>query len=227
MADLLSTIRKRGYWQVTIRPSTFLAKRIANISALEGLLERCVVQIRGWDFPHIDPHARVNMDLDHIWQEFDWEDKKGIWRLHQSGQFVYVFSISEDWRDVSHWWPAGKDWKPLEQLGVGDTVYTFAEIFEFASRLALTEAGDETMLVEAAARNMSGRKLYVDSAKRWPFLTTYRTTIKDYPLTERRARADLIANHRPIALNAACEFFKRFGWDVTPDILATWLERPG
>lgn len=225
MPDLLSTIRERGYWQVVIRPQKFLPRRVEDISNLLPLLEKCAVQMRGWDFPHIDSHSPVGMALDYIWQETDWEDKKSVWRLYQSGQFAYVFSMAVDWRDISHWWPAPKGWQPMELLGVGDTLYTFAEIFELASRLALTAAGDETMHLSIQVRNTKDRQLYVDSTNRWGFDHTYRIGIPEYPIAVDKSRADLIANHRALAIDYAREFFLRFGWKASPEGLSAWLEK--
>ncbi len=225
MPELLSKIRQRGYWQVVVRPLSFVPQRVVDISSLLPMLTKCVVRMRGWDFPHIDQRSTPLYFVDWIGQEAEWQERKGIWRFYQSGQFIYVYSMAIDWRDESTWWPADQKWKPMTLLGVGDTVYTFAEIFEFASQLALTDAGDEKLRIEIKICNLSDRQLYVDSSNRWPFDNKYSTQMQEYPISIEKSRTDLISNHRSYAIESAREFFKRFGWQTTTEILDGWLER--
>lgn len=228
MTDLLSKIRQRGFWQVIIRPSKFISNRVPDISALLPILSKCVVQIRGWDFPHINNQTPTQIDVDWVGQESDKDLHKGIWRLFQSGQFIYTLGMTVDWRDESTWWPADPNWQPMTLLGVGDTIFTFVEILEFASRLALTDVGDEQMHIDIKVGNTKGRNLYIDSSRfRWPFDYPHITQMNNYPYSVEKPRADLISNYKSIAIDASQQFFKRFGWEASKEIIEGWYEKRG
>lgn len=92
-------ILSRGYWRGIIRPTKFEEKYVPNIASLYPILEKNQVQIRGWEFPPFNYKEPYEIKLDWIGQEFEWEHCKFIWRFFQSGQFFYIFSITDDWRD--------------------------------------------------------------------------------------------------------------------------------
>jgi len=228
MSDMLERLRSRGYWQVLIRPQTFLEKRVDDISALLPILSKCTVRLRGRDFPHIDTRSRPRIDLEWVGQECEWHHHKGVWRFYRSGQFIYILAMGVDWRDVSSFWPPDQSWRPMALLGVGDTILTFAETMEFASRLALTEAGDERMHIDVKVANLEGRLLYVDSHRdRWPFHSEYVAMIRDYPFSLDASREELVANHKEYAIEASRQIFKRFSWEASREILQDWYEKRG
>jgi hypothetical protein len=228
MSDVLTKIRSRGYWEVVIRPHSFHRARVEDISTLLPILSKSTVRLRGWDFPHIDPHSRPHLDLDWVGQESEWQHHKGIWRFFQSGQFIYIFSLGIDWRDESSFWPPDQSWKPKTLLGVGDTIFTFAEIMELASRLALTDAGDDHMHISVKLGNLDGRLLYVDTHRnRWPFHTDYLASMREYPYSVDTTRAELVATHMEYAIEASRQLFKRFSWEASPEILLDWYEKRG
>jgi len=228
MSELLSKIKSRGYWQIVIRPRTFNPNRVADIAMLFPLLSKFVVHIRGWDFPHIDSRFPPQYGVDWVGQENDWDYHKGIWRFFQSGQFVYFLTMAVDWRVESPIWPVDLSKEPMTLLGVGDTIFTFVEIMDFASQLALSEAGDDNMQIDIKVGNIKGRELYVDThRRRWPFFTSYRTQMQEYPYSKNIARPDLISGNKAYALDAAQQLFKRFGWNAPTEILQDWYVKRG
>ena len=228
MSDLIGKIRSRGYWEVVIRPSRYDKKKIEDITDLFPLIEKLVVRLRGWDFPHIDYKKHHHIDLDWVGQEFEWQHHKSSWRFYQSGQFAHISSISLDWRDESSLWPADDSWEPGALLGVGDTISTFSEITEFASRLSLSEAGDELMDLRINIGGLNGRTLYIDShSSRWPFDNTYTASIEMFPIKASLGKDELVARSSEIATRYAGELFKRFGWNTTPELIRDWLEKRG
>ena len=62
MSELLEKIRSRGYWRVVIHPASFVEKQVANISDLYPLLQKIAVELRGWDYPHLDVHTPLHID---------------------------------------------------------------------------------------------------------------------------------------------------------------------
>lgn len=219
MSGLLDKICSRGHWRVVIRPSKFCQRRIPDIAALYPLLQKSVVSLRGWDFPQLEPLTNLHIDIDWVGQESEWDYFLEVWRFYQSGQFIHIAGMRNDWHDQSGLSPTRSGWQPGTLLGVQDTLFRFTEIFEFAARLALTEAGDEQMCIEITLRGLQGRALRLDSPSRLPFVHEYRASIKEFPLTMELPRSTLIADTRELAVQHASELFRRFGWDPPPDLL--------
>jgi hypothetical protein len=218
MSNLLEKIRLRGYWRVAIHPATFVEKRLSNISDLYPLLQKISVQRGGWDFPYLDSGSPPHIDVDWIGQEPEWEHHLEVWRFYQSGQFVDVAGISEDWLGESKWWPAPAGWKPGVSFNIVDAVFKFTVIFEFAARLSLTDAGDEQMHIEVAVNGINGRSL-LDLPGRWPFSQKKMASISELPYKVDLSRTQLIAEPRELALKPVLELFRRFGWEPSMDIL--------
>jgi len=219
MSALLDKIRSRGYWRVTIRPKSFIEKRIQNISALYPIVQKASVELRGWDFPHIDQRTNTHIDIDWIKQESEWQQFLELWHFYQSGQFVDIAGMPEDWYDQSTLWPAPQGWEPGRLLEIGDALFRFTEIFEFAARLALTEAGDELMYVEVTVSGLKGRSLWVDIPNRLPFRQNYVASLSELPYEIELPRSDLVAQPQELALKPANELFARFGWQQDANLL--------
>ncbi|GAI33014.1 unnamed protein product, partial [marine sediment metagenome] len=153
-------------------------------------------------------------------QESDWEQFLEIWRFYQSGQFIDITGMNEDWYDQRHSIPAALgDWRPGLILGIGNTLFRFTEIFEFAARLAMTQAGDDVIYIEITVSNLEGRKLWVDSHSRMPLRHNYIASIKEFPYQIELSRTELIAAPRELALKPVTELFRRFSWDPSQDVL--------
>ena len=225
--SILDKIHSRGYWKVIIKPKTFVNDRISDISSLFPLIDKANVRMRGWDFPHIDPRDPPIIGIDWIEEQVDWLHAKSCWRFYQSGLFIYESGIGYDWRDESSFWPPDEGWKPGKFIGVGDIVHTFTEIMEFASRLVLTEAGDEEMHFNIELSNIQDRMLYVDNPNKWPFHTEYKSSIQVFPYKLEVLRTELIATKRDLALIAALEVFKRFHWNTSVELLRGWQDKIG
>jgi len=219
VTDLISKIRSRGHWRVIVRPAAFKGDRVGEIGSLLPLVERSSVSLRGWDFPHIDRRKQPHIDVDWVGQELDWEHHVELWRLYQSGQFVHIGGMWEDWRDQSSLWPPDRTWKAGNRLGVIDTTFRFIEIFEFAARLCQTEAGDERVRISVTLSGLKGRTLVLDSPYRIPFLEEYKAGIAELPYEVELSRADLIAAPREHALEPTARLFARFGWNAGRDML--------
>ena len=194
MNELLEKIRSRGYWKVIIRPATFVEKRISNTSDLYPILEKTSVQVRIWGFPHLDNNEKLGINVDWIGQEIAWEYYLELWRFYQSGQFVHLSGMAEDWLDRSRLSPPDQSWKPRTFLNVVGVVFRFTEIFEFAARLAFTAAGDEQMRLEITLSGLEGRTLWVDPSYRWgaSLLMTQKASVKELPYKTDLARTQLV-----------------------------------
>lgn len=220
MSELLEKIRSRGHWRVVIRPGTFVEKRVSNISNLHHILQKTSVQLRGWDFPHLDSRVQTQIDVDWVGQEINWENHLELWRFYQSGQFVHFSGMDEDWRDQSGIWPPDKGWKPGALVYVEDTLFQFTEIFELAARLAMTDAGDEQMRLEIDLRGLKGRDLKFEVRRAGSFYRRIlKADIEEMPYKVDLPRIQLVTEPNELALKPTVELFQRFGWDPSLDIL--------
>ncbi len=214
----LSKIRERGYWRVVNRPTSFDERHIPEFSELFRIVERNVVRLRGWDYPHIDHKSQPERGKDWVGQEFQWEDELEVWRLYQSGQFIHYFAIAEEWRDESSLRPPGQGWAWGRHMYYLSTVYSFVEIYEFAARLALSPAGGGIMHVEIELGNLKGRRLIPESIH-YPLGGEYRITLPTWNHVWEGAQTELIASPRELAALATRELFARFGLDLGLDII--------
>ena len=222
MSEFLKKIQSRGYWKVIIRPNTFAEKRIADFAELHPILQKTYVQLRngGWEFPHLDYRTQPSANKDWIGQESEWEKYLELWRFYQSGQFVSFKGLYEDWMDNSTRYSPPTGWQPSQFLEIEDTLLQFTEIFEFASRLAFTQAGDEQMHLEISVHNLKGRGLKLDmQRKSSSWLRTLTASVNELPYTDDLPTAKLVANTRELALKPAVELFQRFGWNSDVAIL--------
>jgi hypothetical protein len=212
VSELTKAIRSKGYWHVDVHPIDYVGDRIPY-TALRSILDRTVVRLRGWDFPHLDGHGTVRHGNHWIGGETDWSYYKEAWQFHQSGHFVYMIGIHEDWTE-SYEGLAPFRRVPIGSsgLGVGDALFRITESYEFASRLSVTDAGADVMRIEIDLRNIAGRGLYVDDPGRMPMDHDY--SFHEHVLRSAAAvtRADLAGRSRELAIDASSEIFARFGW---------------
>src|SRR5271166_635704 len=98
------------------------------------------------------------------------------------------------------------------------TVYSFVEIYEFAARLALSQAGGVIMRVEIELGNLKGRRLIPESIHD-PLGGVYRITLPTWNHVWEGAQTELIGRPRELAALATRELFARFGFDRGLDII--------
>lgn len=208
---------------MVIRPGTFLETRIANISSLFPILQRTSVQLRGWDFPHLDRHNPLQIDVDWIGQESEREEHLELWRFYQSGQFVIFRGMDEDWIDPAKLKTTPAGWKPGQALSVEEVVLQFAEIFEFAARMSFTDAGDDVMRLAITIAGLNERPLHVEYS-RW-LREGYTASIEELPYQIDLTRLQLVAEPRDLSLTPAIELFRRFGWDPSREVLRDIQEK--
>lgn len=226
MSALMQKIRSRGYWQVTVRPATFAKERV-QYSDLEDILRRASVDLRGWDFPHIDPQAQAERGVDWIGQETEWSDLLEAWRFHQSGLFLDLAGLWSDWRDQSVWFKPSQGWQPGRTLGIGEVAFRAVEIFEFAARLAVTNAGGDMMHIGIEVHGLKGRILVNDDPRRIPLFRPYTTSLDYFPYSIETEQTALVGKARDLAVEPVAQLFDRFGWHPGAEHIRAWQDRIG
>jgi hypothetical protein len=211
MTALTDAIRGRGYWRIVVRPVTYNPQRVPYTS-LRQTLERSVVQLRGWDFPHLDRKGGDRRGNNWIGGETAWSYYREAWSFYRSGQLVYLVGMHGDWHAefegfAPHGLPTTGKW-----LGAVDTLYRLTETFEFAARLALTEAGAERMAIEVNLRDMEGRRLWDSHPSRFAMDESFRFDEPELVYRTEVDRTELAGESRALAVQAAIEVFARFDW---------------
>lgn len=210
-------IKTKGHWAITIRPAEFKEDRIPSRSELFPLVYDTAVSTNGRIIPAIDSD---NEPLNHgsDWIEFssEWSTDIQSWRFYQSGQFVLLLAVWTDW--VENPAPRHVPYPSGRIFPLWDSLATFAAIYEFAARLAITAAGSTQMIVKTAIKNLQGAQLVQDnlhttSLRHYEFLNDS----FEYPTGKATAidRAALVANHRQFAAEAGNELLLQFGFQST------------
>jgi hypothetical protein len=223
MTEVLNKIRSRGYCRVRVRPEAYVERRIQHIGALQHLLEKSVVKLRGWDYPHIDRSAPVRRFQSYVMQETDWSHYVEMWRFYQSGQFVHYFGLREDWFEDEILKSRASLWGKGPILLFVSTIFELTEIFEFAARLSLTEAGDDPMSIDIALTGLKGRRLRPSDLHVW-LPDEYAAEVDEFNYATSISRGDLVARPREFAAQASQQLFAQFGLDLELDVLRAHQE---
>jgi hypothetical protein len=223
---ILNKIRSRGYWKVVIRPTTFEAHRVPLFADLFPIVRKNSVRLRVWDYPHVDSSRPPQQGTDWVGQEYDRGNEIEVWRFYQSGLFVHFFSIAEDWLDHSTIRPGGPDWSCGQELDYSNTIDSMFEIYEFASRLALSPAGGSWMCVEIEIEGLAKRRVTTKDIL-IPSFGEYRADAPEWKHRWEGTQIEIIAEPRRLAALAAQDLFARFGLNVGLDILSRLQQRMG
>jgi len=101
--DIPVDVTNGPHWRVNFRPDSYDKEVIPTLNESMRLAQQSVVQLRGWDYPHVSGN-KVEQARGQNWVA-SWADFMGhveYWRLFQSGQFLHLFKMleaTEAWRD--------------------------------------------------------------------------------------------------------------------------------
>ncbi len=212
---LIEAIKSRGHWKVVFRPLRFEPTRIPSLPKCEELVEKASVSLRGWSYPHIPRRDGPSFGNDYVEGATDWGAFKELWRLYQSGQFVHLDSLKEDWMEED---PRFSDRRhePGAVLEIINTVYTVTELFEFLSRLARPGIYEEGVEVSVGLYKTEGRMLHIFDPRRGPLHDEYRCRIPEIVFEQTLTEAVAIEKPKDTALDALLHFFHRFNWKTPP-----------
>jgi hypothetical protein len=218
--DLAQRIRSRCYWRANIRPDHFNPQRIGDYARLDAIVRDSAVSLRGWDYPHVGGRTLREAGTDWIGETIEWDVHHELWRFYQSGNFLSLSGLWYDWRD-----PSTDSVAPI--FPFWDTLWRFTEIFEFAARLASTEAGDDEMRVEITIGNIGGRQLYQDDPRKTGFrIYHFPYETFEWPLhpTAPIRREELTMQPRELALTPMHEMMQRFGFAANRESLRAYQQ---
>ncbi len=218
--SLRARIKEVPHWRVVIRPGEHVEERIETLSECWRLIESSRVSLRGWDYPHVNHQHRQN-GKDWIESWYDSRSHREYWRFYQSGQFLHLFSFTEDQyhdkaeekakSDV----PALNSFSPSGYLDAIPALWTITEIFEFATRLAQKANFGDFVSITIQMVEVKDRVLFTsDHARDFsrPYVARESTLSKEWSLRTEQ----LLSESSEFALNAVEWFFERFQWMEPP-----------
>jgi hypothetical protein len=208
---LVEKIRSRGHWEVTLRPSKFVERRIDSLAQLERGVREARVELRGWDYPHIQPDDIKRME-DFLEESVDWHTHRELWRCYQSGLFFHTFGMWEDWWDQELFGTSKiESGTILSYLGA---LYTFTEVFLFAARLAESLPIGPELVLSYRLIGIGGRQLSATDPNRAPFPPWYKTAA-ELKQVQHEITVDvstLVAQSKTIAVDEAIRLYEYFHW---------------
>lgn len=221
----VDSIQSRGYWQVTIRPVKFNEKKILEFRKLENIINSSVVTISGYSFPSIILNTPYQKGQDWVGQTVEYDVVLEDWRLYQSGLFITIFAIREDWYDRSFAIKKSDliNYPPNSSLMIERVIYHLTQIFTFASRLSLTDIykDEDKVYVEITINGLENRELKPGTSLRGVIAPiNYRSeNLPQYKYDTAIPRADIIANPIKFAEKAAQDIFYRFNLDLSSHLI--------
>jgi hypothetical protein len=214
-SHLADEIRSRGHWRIYLQPTPPAGDRLPHRD-LQPTLASARVQLRGWDFPHLDRAGTVRRRSASILGETDWRYYREVWEFWQTGLFTYLIGIHEDWGErAPGWGPSPEVATRGALLGVGDTIARMTEIFVFAARLARSPAGAERMSIAIEISPLDGRSLWIDSPRRVQLDGVFASDAKAFAYTGEVERNALETHCLSLAVDQSLEVFARFGWQAS------------
>jgi hypothetical protein len=200
------------------------------IDELEQILSERQVQLRGWYVPHISSRDTITSGEDWIGQESSFSYHVESWKFYTRGQVALGRGLEQDWRDGEYSILGSALQISQKRLQVWAVLYFFTEVLELAARLSLSSAGSERMSLRLVTAGVAGRQLVIEDPARSEFDRMYIASEDEIVFDEEVSREHLVADSTPIAVRAAQQVFRGFGWRsdhtaILTDYQATFLKR--
>ena len=219
---LIDLIKGRGYWRINFRPIA-LPSPEHSLTECQDVIQRTAVRLRGWDYPHIPSSFNESQGIDRLetciqaWSSWSWHLE--FWRLYTSEQFLHYTANSEDWRhENSNILEAPPKSPESLRIGLTDSIWLIAEVFEFLARLGQQGFYKNGVQASIQLRNVRDRELYVDEPMRVPF-ATHKVTQAEQIEFAKVLSASEIQQPKPLASAALRHIYDRFDWQPNPSIL--------
>ncbi len=220
MEELLKKIKAKGYWKIVIRPNKYIGNLIPSVQECKKMIENNKLELRGWDYPHIDVGGIKISSDNSVYSYCDWPEGPmyECWRFYQTGQFVHYFAMREDLRisDLRKKELQDEFGNKIEKfLDILSTLYSVTEIYQFASKL-FSNLNIEGAEITIELYDVKERMLiFLGSFDRYlskSYVCEFDGVLsvgKEKIITKK----ELIENYNELALEATIEIFTKFNWD--------------
>ncbi|MBU0974383.1 hypothetical protein KKD03_01645 [Patescibacteria group bacterium] len=220
----LDKIKKRGYWKIVIEPVYPIKKFFDHIIEAKEFINGNRIQLRSWDYPHYptrnDEKSGINLLTNRANGYIDWNHFKEVWTYFQSGQFVHVFGLREDWFQESDWFGSEDRYSKVDPNTVLDLIgvtLSMTEILLFLSKLASDPRYKEKVHIQISLSNLEGRQLTVFDPRRVPIFSERKSTTPSIVAIDDDFSSDTLSHdHLAIARDATVDIIKYFDWPDPP-----------
>ncbi|MBA7713684.1 hypothetical protein ES703_122690 [subsurface metagenome] len=219
MEDLVNEIKSTAHWRVNIRPTKFKKEKIGRLSDIKEVMEKCIVNLRGWPYPYFT-REEISNGIDYVEGKCDWKGIKEYWRFYQSAQFIHHFSLFENSERgriaIAHSAePIGSKKDLKGSLSIFSTLFKMTEIYEFSIRLAQKGIFEKGVYISIILRGIRNHRLIFFGNERFTF-APYISNIDEIPLESTLGVEELITKGHDRAIKDTIFLFERFNWDSPP-----------
>jgi len=215
----LKIIKSRGYWKIHLYPSTMDFLPIEPINKGKEIIKNTSVQLRGWDYPHFPKqsfeHQNIYVSGDKIEAWVDYDYHKEVWRLYNTGQFLHLFSLGEDWLMESHW--SSGELKKIPSgtvLSIEWSIFLITEIYYFIKNLIEAGLYKNEIILEMIIVGTKNRELTIFDPMRMPFIENYKSASKEIIFPKKIYEIkEFEINYLDLAYEQIFYLFNQFNWD--------------
>jgi hypothetical protein len=215
----LEKIKGRGHWYIRFRGERYNPQRLETQLQSDELIQRLVVSLRGWDYPHY-PREGAIFGPNYCEGTVDWEGHIEFWRFYQSGQFVHYLALREDWIAQDSWLtrdPRFANLQPGSALFVISTIYTLTEVFELLRRLTSHDIYGDAVTVSLELSPIDNRHLrLLDDFRRAPLMDDYVCRVPKFDWDKTYRKDEVLETSSELALEVIQKLFLLFQWRRQP-----------
>ena len=218
----LATIKAHGYWKIHVYPNSMNFIPIEPINKGKEIIRNASVQLKGWDYPHFPTqvldHQNIYIAGDKVEAWIDYNQFKEIWRLYDTGQFIHLFALREDWlKEDSRSSSRLKEILPGTALEITSAVYSITEIYAFIRNLILAVLYRNEVVVEITLVGTKNRNLFIFDPLRMPLIGEHKSVMNKVVFPKKVYRVkDLETNYLGFAFEQIIHLFNQFNWDNPP-----------
>lgn len=199
------------WWAVEIFPIPHNVERFETTSNLREIRQTATVNLRGWDFPHVDPQNDLPFDSG-IESFTHWEQFHEAHRFYKSGLFAFRRKFHEE-----------ADEYYRGTVSYVQAIFTLTEFFTFAKRYTESLPGEiPHLVVRITVTNLSDHPLRFDPGN---FGHTYRTAAKEFHNEYKLTTEELKSSHVELAAKSAKQLFDLYGRDLSLDVIGEWQKQ--
>ena len=218
--EVMKKLQSKGYWEVSLKPSTFNPKKFSREQCKE-IIQKCQVRLRGWYYPTIgNKLEEFYAGENYFAGVVDYSSHIEAWRFYQSGQFVHYHAFWEDWEKGISWRigfrPDYDEKQVLKVNGIILTLYTVAEIYQLASNFIKENVFVDKFTISMILHDTQGRSLALSDPMRMLY-KDYKCMIDTIKFEKEYDVKSFDENIHSNVMEVVLDIFYSFNW-VSKDI---------
>jgi hypothetical protein len=222
--EFIKKIKSKGYWEVRVTPLKFDANLIPDRKILNDMVSKAQIRLRGWYYPHIGRWNETGQQVPSVGSNYieggsNWDTQIEFWRFYQSGQFIQIHAMYEDYMEGSDWFKGRtdiKEIKPGEALNTGAVTYGVSEILAFIEALTRQGVYDNGAKIEISLKGTEGRVLKIFDWNKVPLFWEYKCGTPSVDWSKEVTKDEILNDYKKIAIDAVVWIFQSFNWMDSP-----------